>query len=44
MILYFSLIEYQLANKAIGIIIVVSRTKNMDTPSIPKYISNNCVL
>ena len=34
--LTFSFIEFQLLNKAIGVIIVVNRTKYMDNPSKPK--------
>jgi len=34
--LTFSFIEFQLLNKAIGVIIVVNKTKYMDNPSKPK--------
>ena len=37
-IFIFSDIEYQLDNKTIGVIIVVSNIKYMDIPSTPKYI------
>lgn len=36
----FSFIEFQLLSNAIGVIIVVNRTKYTDKPSNPKYISN----
>jgi len=34
--LVFSFIDFQLLNKAIGVIIVVSKTKYIDNPSNPK--------
>jgi len=34
--LTFSLIDVQLLNKAIGLIIVVNKTKYIDNPSSPK--------
>ena len=38
-IIVFSFIDFQLANIAIGIIIVVNNIKYIDKPSTPKYIS-----
>ena len=40
----FSFILFQLESIAIGIIIVVNKIKKIEIPSIPKYISNNCIL
>ena len=37
--IFLDCIEFQLDNKAIGIIIVVNNTKYIDKPSTPKYIS-----
>ncbi len=42
--LIFSLIELQLDNRAIGIIIVVNNTKQMDNPSTPKQKSQKLTL
>jgi hypothetical protein len=37
-------IEFQLDNKAIGIIIVVNKIKYKEIASIPKCMSNTCIL
>jgi hypothetical protein len=39
----FSFMEFQLLNKAMGVIMVVNITKYIDKPSIPKYKSRELI-